>query len=88
MHAFAVVGYTFNAENLCAGCTIQAMIDGGLAAPAARDMLAEDVLDMVAEANVIDRHDESTFDSSEFPKVIFCHMTAENEVCCSCFERF
>lgn len=50
---------------------VDAMIRRGEASPAARDMPVEEVLDQVAGANAIDRYDEATFDSGEFPKVVF-----------------
>lgn len=50
---------------------IERLIRYRLASPAGRDMSVEEVLDQVAKANVIDRYDESSFDSDEFPKVVF-----------------
>ena len=47
------------------------MIAAGDASPAARDMPVEDVLDQCAEAMAIDRSDETSFDSNEFPKAVF-----------------
>ena len=66
-----IVGYTFMTENICPTCTINRMIGAGLASPGARDMRVEDVLDQIAASEGIDRTDEHTFDSGEFPKVIF-----------------
>ncbi|MBM4570246.1 hypothetical protein GS896_27480 [Rhodococcus hoagii] len=69
--AFDIAGYTYKAENYLPANLIEAMIADGSASPAARDMSVEDVLDQIAAANAIDRMDERSFDSSEFPKVIF-----------------
>jgi len=66
-----IVGYTFKAENYRGDDLIEDLIKAELAAPAARDMAVEDVLDQIAGANAIDREDEHTFDTDDFPKVIF-----------------
>lgn len=71
MHATDIIGYTYQAEAYTPAGVIEAMIAFGDASPAARDMPVEAALDQIAEANAIDRHDEHTFDSDEFPKVIF-----------------
>lgn len=66
-----VAAYAYRAEIYCPACIIAAMIVAGDASPAAREMPAEDVLDQCAEAAAIDRTDETSFDSAEFPKVAF-----------------
>lgn len=68
---YDVVGYDYNGRQLCAYCLIETLISVGEASPAARDMDTDDVLDQIAQANAIDRDDESSYDSDEFPKVIF-----------------
>lgn len=73
-----IVGYTYRAENYTPAGLIERMVRDGNLSPAARDMSAEDVLDQHAGACAIDRYEEHTFDSNEFPKVIFVyHMAAE-----------
>jgi len=42
-------------------------------------MRTENALDQIAEANAIDRYDESTYDSGEFPKVIFADSVEEDK---------
>jgi len=66
-----IVGYTFKADNYRGDDLIEELIKAKLASPAARDMAVEDVLDQIAGANAIDREDEYTFDTDDFPKVIF-----------------
>lgn len=79
--AFRIVGYVYEADTYCPTCLIETLIARGEASPAARDMAAEDVLDQVAGANgIADRFDETTFDSSEHPKVIFASESGG----CSC----
>lgn len=49
---------------------IEAMIARHRASPAARNMNVEVVLDQIAEAEAIDREDEYSFDTDEFPKTV------------------
>lgn len=63
VHATNVVGYTFQADVWCGGCIAEVFSDGTYGD-------AEYVLDSYAPAGV-DRSDERSFDSSEYPKVIF-----------------
>lgn len=74
-----VVGYTYKAENYRWPNLVEVLIREGRAAPAARDMAADDVLDQIVEAEAldIDRSDELTFDSDDFPKVIFRDQLTE-----------
>jgi hypothetical protein len=69
------------------------MIARGKASPAARDMDAEDALDMIAAAIPgLDRMDEKSFDSGDFPKAILSSSahgdcTPEDgcsDRCCGC----
>ena len=71
MRATDVVAYSYNAEQWTPAGLIEVGIREGWLAPAARDMEAEEVLDQAQHAFGIDRYDESTYDSGEFPKVIF-----------------
>jgi hypothetical protein len=86
-----VAAYTYRADIDCPDCLIAGMIDAGDAgdaAPAARDMPAEDVLDQCAEAAAIDRTDETSFDSSEFPKVVLLDQIREGDTCRRCHAPF
>lgn len=65
------IAYTYNAEQWTPAGLIEVGIREGWLAPAARDMSAEDVLDQAQHSFGIDRYDESTYDSDEFPKAIF-----------------
>lgn len=77
MHATDIVGYDFNAEHWCPDCLLNAF--GNVL-----DRSAEDVLDREARALNINRHDERSFDQSEFPKVIFASQVDSDERCCKC----
>ena len=85
-----IVGYTFQADTYCSGCVIDQlptgpgqMYDGWALAPGV-SMPVEDNLDEIAIAFGIDRNDETTFDSSDFPKVIFSSQLEDTEHCGAC----
>lgn len=79
-----IVGYTYNAENLCPACGLEAIIRTDNRPPSERNEDVETVLDRIAREDAIDREDESSFDSSAFPKVIFAIMIDDGERCDSC----
>lgn len=87
-----IVGYTFRAENLCPPCTIRSLPTGeGEAFDGWKDMSAppvsaEENLDEIAVAFGIDRGNEWSFDSGDFPKVILSGMVEDDERCMSCDE--
>jgi hypothetical protein len=85
-----VVAYTFRADVVCPGCIIQELDNAyRCISPAAADMSVEGVLDQAAAylADLVpDRHDESSFDSGDFPKVIFSDMIEVAERCGVCHE--
>lgn len=92
-HATDIVGYTFNADQYCPQCVISALptgdgeaFDGWAVAPGAPFISTEDNLAEIAEAFGIDRMDEHSFDSSEFPKVIFRSSLEDDEHCGDCGE--
>ncbi|MFZ2527652.1 MAG: hypothetical protein WAX14_08365 [Rhodococcus sp. (in: high G+C Gram-positive bacteria)] len=78
-NAADIAGYTYKVENYSPAQLIEVLIAEGVASPGARGMAVEDVLDQIAGANAIDRYDERTFDSSEFPKVIFVSQLSEDD---------
>ena len=81
MKAFDIVAYTYRAALYCPEHLIEAMIANREASPAARDMDTEEVLDQIANANAIDRQDEHSYDSDDFPKVVFAADLDFGEVC-------
>lgn len=80
-------GYIYRADIWCPVCVVEQLIAEGDLAPAARDMGAEPALHQLAEVNgLLDEYgelDETTYDSDEFPKVIFDH----DETCTTCGEE-
>jgi hypothetical protein len=79
-----VAAYTYRTEVYCPACLITRMIAAGDASPAAGDLPAEDVLDQCAEAAALHRTDEASFDSSEFPKVVFLDQVRDADTCGYC----
>lgn len=84
MKAYDIVGYTYKAETLHPSCLVDKLIRTSWASPAARDLPEESVLDAIAEAREINREDEYTFDSDDFPKVVFADSVQDDERCDAC----
>lgn len=80
MKAWAIVGYTYNAETWCTDCMGRVFDPNGVD-------ITETILDEVAKRIGINRQDEYSFDSSEFPKVIFASSVDSDEYCDSCHNR-
>ena len=84
------IAYTYRADNYCPDCILHIMIVHGDASPAVLDRLydptdsLESILDYLADCQAIDRADERTFDSGEFPKVIFTTENDEHCGLCKC----
>ena len=79
-HSTDIVGDTYKADIYCPACIVSVLptgeggaFDGWALAPGVR-MATEENLDEIASAFGIDRGDERTFDSGEFPKVVFRDM--------------
>jgi len=72
-----IIGYTYNADNFTPKALIEFMVQIGELSPAAIDMLPEVALNQLANVYAIDRDNEYSFDSNDFPKVIFKFMDAD-----------
>lgn len=89
-HAADIVGYTFRAANYCPGCITAALPTGpgeaydGWRLADGVPMSVEANLTEIAAAFSIDRFDEQTFDSGDFPKVIFASSIEDDEQCETC----
>jgi len=79
--ADTVVGYTFQAETLCKSCTYNAAL-----ADWDPWVGPEAELDAMAARMGIDREDQTTFDSDDFPKVIFA-SDVDGDTCDGCGEE-
>lgn len=90
-HGTDIVGYTFSADNYCRDCIVDAVTsrpeyDGWVVAPEVR-MSVEDNLSEIAAAFGVNREDERSFDSGDFPKVIFGSQIEDTtERCGGCGE--
>jgi hypothetical protein len=79
-HGTDIVGYTFNGDEYCPGCILN-MFGNVL------DTSAEALMDREAAALGIDRQDERSYDSGDFPKVIFgSDVESDEERCGGCGE--
>ena len=85
-HATDIVGYTYNADLYCSDCILTALGVSGNYDP--RQYTTEEALTAAASGEFfdIDRHDESSFGSGDFPKVVFRTMLEDGDRCGSCGE--
>ncbi|MFN3256879.1 MAG: hypothetical protein ACE37B_14425 [Ilumatobacter sp.] len=81
-----ITAYTYQADIYCPACLIETLIADGIAAPAARDMPTDDVLEQCADALAINRDDDTTYDTSEFPKPVFLDWLTPGDTCTSCHQ--
>jgi hypothetical protein len=79
-----LAAYTYQADTYCRRCIIKVLDAEELMFHGDTD--PEESLDIVAEARGIDRYDERSFDSGDFPKVVFDYQVTDNEVCGECGE--
>jgi len=89
--AWAIVAYAYHAEILCPSCALESLPTGpGEEFDGWEDMTgrmtAEENLTELALAFGIDRNDERSFDSDEFPKVVFS-SDLPVETCSKCGEE-
>jgi hypothetical protein len=82
-----ITGYQYKADFYCPSDLINLLIAQGKASPAARDMEPEDVLDQIAGAEAVDREDEYSFDTDEFPKRVYS-LEDDDCYCGVCGEKF
>ncbi|MEU7146996.1 hypothetical protein AB0B15_02990 [Streptomyces sp. NPDC045456] len=68
----SVVGYTYQAENLCPSCTLKAMRANGIKVQ--RGKPHEDAIRLAAEKLGIVFDDERSYDSGDFPKPVTKQM--------------
>jgi len=82
MPLWDIVGYSYKADTYCPSCVLyKVKFDNGW------EEYTNIYLEEVAERLDIDWQDESSFDSGDFPKVIFRDMIEEEEYCSSCHEE-
>lgn len=93
LKADAIVGYTYAAETYCPECVTLELVsdEHNSRADSFNDAsryydTTEANLDRMAAAFGIDRQLERTYDSDEFPKVIFSVQVESDEFCGRCHE--
>ena len=88
MKSFDIVAYVYNAEILCRPCMrYKAAFLNEAIGINSEFVGVEKLLDNWAKAAEINREDESSFDSDEFPKVVFLDQIGESETCDNCGEE-
>lgn len=89
MHATHVVGYDFQAQRWCYECVLEAVIQSMPNDIRARFEMDDDAgvsLGTFARFMGIDREREDTYDSDEFPKVVWSESLEPGERCAGCGE--
>jgi len=93
MKSFDIVAYTYKAQILCPECTaaqVAKAIDwtGNIVMPMMDAETVEEYLDRAAGfLQVDDREDEWSFNSWDFPKVVFADQIEQDEHCGQCGEE-
>ena len=67
-----IVGYTYRADMYCPDCIVKKMNWTPMEDRASAELALDDMADVAG----IDRYNERTFDSDNFPKIIFRDMTS------------
>lgn len=81
-----IIGYTYKSDIYCMDCLVNALDVYSFQSLYPEGVYeTEDFLDKLAEFKGIDRYDESSFDSGDFPKVIF--SLGDPEFCGPCGEE-
>lgn len=82
MKATDIAAYMYQAELLCPECTALTIeVDH----PSPAWLTPEQILDRVAKVIGLDRRDERSFDSNEFPKVVFAdQICSDGDICIQC----
>ena len=78
-HGTDIVGYSFNTEDYCPPCIVDLFRAAGRTKVAPTSIGVEAALDHAAELEGINRTVEGSFDTSEFPKVIFGSMVEDTD---------
>jgi hypothetical protein len=86
VRADTIVGYTYQADLYCPGCIVGQVLAANPHIHSTRLDYAttEGDLDRLANLLAVDRYDEATFDSGDFPKVVFAGMLEGDDRCGKC----
>lgn len=88
MNFSSIAGYTYKADILCPECTVERLADhhADLVTPNLRTFQPAAAIDSLAVDLGVNPHDERSFDSDEFPKVVFGYQLESDEKCGYCGE--
>lgn len=64
---YDIIGYTYKTDNYCPDCILHKMMPPGYL----QEVATEQALDLIATGVGLDRQDQRSFDSGDFPKVVF-----------------
>ena len=79
-HSCDIVAYMYNADLYCGECIVK-LVSGD---PDYFHLDTEEALNQFAQVEGIDREDEATFDSGDFPKVVLRDQLDGDEHCGHC----
>ncbi len=77
-----IAGYTYRSANYCPGCVVVRVLERKGLQGHGLSYVTEDALALLARFEGIDRMDERSFDSDDFPKVIFGDMIEDRDERC------
>lgn len=96
-YASKVIGYAFQGDNYCPNCILVALYQAYNDEPQSQHEMNKvtDVVNDTTEVNLdhmaiaidIDRYNEATFNSFDFPKVLFSTNDNPEETCIECGEE-
>jgi hypothetical protein len=87
MKAWDIVGYSYKAETLCQGCILDKVSKARELFNISEYIDTEGALNAAAAMQHVDREDEKSYDSGDFPKVVFAsQVESDGERCDSCGE--
>lgn len=85
MNGTTITGYVYGSETCCPACIYDLFLPFDLIGGPERS--TEDVLDYVAHQRRINRHDENSYTSYQFPHPLRLADTSETDVCVLCDRR-
>lgn len=79
MRSYDIVAYIYRADMYCSMCIVEQVTDGVV-----YDLNTAVALGALADQRGIDREDERSYDSGDFPKVVFADQIEDDEYCGAC----
>lgn len=82
---YQIAGYAYRAAEYCPVCAVRAVLAHERLEGHGLSYVPDEALDLMARFRGIERGNESSFDSDDFPKVIFGYQAEDAEsVCDTC----